>query len=226
MVKEKIMLDPSLFVANYVVGRTFRFIEEINERFEIFISKSFSAHLYNNDRKTSLTAFDYFLQSALPTSLHYLTNRLHQTDNTVKLFAPNEDQRMKYEWIYNKLGIDRYFWSHKYSTEQEDLVRRILFEQYIFLHENSWLLSRNKSVFNSFKRAGAAVLEIGKDNLEYVVRKTLKIKDDELLNKYHVFGAAAKWIGVAGPTMHYYFHPNEFPIAGIFSGILILLVDP
>lgn len=104
----------------------------------------------------------------------------------------------------------------------------ILNEEFAFLTKHSWLSSRIFAPFRVFIDRGAAALQLGRSSWDSIVRRTLKITEEDVpspLTKREHLRSLAKWVAVGGSGVSSLFDPIMGALAGTASGYFLLL-DP
>jgi hypothetical protein len=113
-------------------------------------------------------------------------------------------------------------------TRGNEILAAVLTEELFFLHSHSWIASRTKRTFTTFKRAGDSVFEFGRESLDKVVGRTLKLPGVEVpgaIAASQRLRAATKWVAVGGPPVAALINPMLGMVAGAAGGFF-LLFDP
>lgn len=78
-----------------------------------------------------------------------------------------------------------------------------LFEEWVFLQENSVILARLRRTFDTFARAGATYLHLGEvaHPFHVAVRRTLHLEATDAIGRSGYARAVAKWIAIGGPSL-------------------------
>ena len=107
----------------------------------------------------------------------------------------------------------------------DNLVARILYEEWYFMMSESWLFSKTRRAFDAMVEAGGTAVQVSQRFFDLLVRHTLKKKPDEPLTPSNRVRAVTKWIAVGGPTILGVIEPISGAVASATSGYF-LLVDP
>jgi hypothetical protein len=108
---------------------------------------------------------------------------------------------------------------------KSEIITEVLFEEWVFLQQKSWIISRIKKSFTYLIKAGAVSVEMGKKTLDLAVRKTLKKSSQSIITNADRLRSVAKWIAVAGEVTLPIFDPIAGAIGGTAAGFF-LLIDP
>ena len=218
-----IMIDPSLVVARRTINKTFDSVRELHktQNFKFYLPKTFQFLVDKDKLRQESPTFKFFLQNAYPKELSSVKTLIKKHSNIIVTFEFTSEHKEKYKEFFESLLEKTRFW-REYLDEH---TLNILFEEWVFLHEHSVIVSRIKRTFNRFIDAGAVCLQFGRKTFGMLVRKTLKKRDDELItnvDKLRVFG---KWIAVGGPAVLPFFNPTVSVFGGLIGGYF-LLFDP
>ena len=184
----QLLLDPSILM-------TRRGLESVSSLWanrrpvDVWIPESFAITIHDGNANDLEQLYRFFGRRKTSPSRDMLTEFLLLTQN--------------HQWKVSEKDRDILpeFKAVLYSQAKNRLVADILFEEWMFLRTQSWIASRTKRVFKAFIRAGAASVELGRQGLEKVVARTLKISTEEpppILTKGRVLKTATKWIAVGG----------------------------
>lgn len=89
----------------------------------------------------------------------------------------------------------------------------ILFEEWIFLNSESWLVSRFKKQFETFLQcAKVSFFRLS----EKTVRQTLKKNPNSALHKFDYLRAFAKWIAVGETQLYLIAFPLHPPLHQLY----------
>jgi hypothetical protein len=110
--------------------------------------------------------------------------------------------------------------------EREDrYLLNTLLEEWVFLQEHSWIVSRVKRPFNRFIDAGSNCLHLGRHFVDTLERRTLhKDRNHPLSNLSHL-RAFGKWLAIGGDSVLFLFQPVEAFLGG-FAIKGFMLLDP
>lgn len=79
-----------------------------------------------------------------------------------------------------------------------------LWEEWLFLQEQSWLVSRSRKTFRRFIKSGAVALETSKETFDALAARTLRLPRKDIpkaLTSGQRLRASAKWIAVGGSSV-------------------------
>ena len=187
---KNVMFDVSLLLDIKHAKRAFRFMEEHEGEFMFFISASFYEALQNG-RISKLVKFFGDDADIEPEELLKLLERYRHL-YTLFGFPHESYERDSYHEKYRD-----FYESLKEEVEDRD-IRDIIFEEWVFLQEFSWIVARTKNVFEAFKKAGAVSLEVSKkafyNAIDKLVRRSLGKMEGELTIAEKLRGLG-KWIG-------------------------------
>jgi hypothetical protein len=227
---KNVMLDPSVLIARKGVDNTFDLINRLQPEYTFYISKSFRAMLLSDNQFNEQRVFRYFLHNAVPAELRDVREMVQSTAlNTVPI-SPKALE--KYSLVWEALFKPSFFETvprveggFGKAGGYDQVTLQVLFEEWVFLQEYSWVVSRLKKPFNKMINSGAACLEFGKHTVEGMLKRTLKKDDDELLRKVDVLRGFGKWIAVGGPPIASLINPIVGALSGAIGGYF-LLFDP
>jgi len=236
---DRLMLDPSLLVAENTVKRTFTEVEENEAGFQFYLPETFVDYL---------TEYRLAREGPADPILRYYRSRtgLAQLDDVVERINEYPQQLVRfdasdyaeqYEELYRSLHETLPYARDRDVNVEEpmyresgDLLTDAAFEELVFLLEMSGFVSRTKRLINDAIEAGFTVLETSEEVFDEKVRPHLKdgdqIKQDvcKRIGKWVVVTLGSGSIGLLGG-----------PIAGIISGVtiktsvdlaLLLVFDP
>lgn len=209
---QQLMLDPSLLLS----PRTFALIVEAWQQKELagtILPPSFGAAALR--RELSIRTFNYFggyrRPSVDPKDISSFVEQSGLLEGSVQgQILPEE--------FGQRLG----------EVAKDDLVLRILVDEWLFLTSQSWIASRIRKPFAAFLKAGVVAVEWGGKQIDQIVAKTLKIPPSEMpsaLSPGQRVRAAAKWIGVGGSSASALVNPMVAFLIGAATNVFLLL-DP
>jgi len=182
------MLDPSLIVAKQTLNKTFALIERLQDNFSFYLPGTFVALVEKRRISVDSPLFKFFLQKAIPAHPRNIVSLLDEYSGVINSFDPQPKEIEKHNEFFRSLS----------RRERDKQISRIILEEWIFLQEYSWLVSRTKIVFNKFMDAGGVCLLVGKKYFEKLVKKTIGKEFDPIITKADILRAICKWIAVAG----------------------------
>lgn len=218
---ENVLLDPSLLLASNSMINTFDYLDKTDKsggKYQFYLPKSFLRLLNKRWLPMDNPGIRFFLHNATPSDPEELYSLMDRYSNIVSLFEPTEQLRGKHIQMYKNLREELYL---RGELLNEDLLS-ILFEEWVFMQEYSWVVSRIKKPFNRLISAGAVSMQFSRITVDMLIRRTLKKDSDYFLSNIDRLRALGKWIvvGVGSPALSF--------ISPWLSGIpaVILLFDP
>lgn len=214
------MIDPSLIVAHKTMKQTFTLIKKLSSEYKFYFPASFKDALsyekiVNNIYSKENSTYRYFLHNAHPSQLREIKTFLEKYSNIIAGYEPTAELSEKHRHLFE--GI--------YELSYNEPLSKVLFEEWVFLQEFSWIVSRLKKPFNTFIDAGAVCLHFGKKTVENLMKRTLKKNDNEILNRVDQLRAFGKWIAVGGGSYTSYLEPSLAAMVNLGVGFF-LLFDP
>lgn len=222
-IDNNVMIDPTLLIANRTMMNTIIYAHKLSNLGDnVYLPKSFFFALKSRTLREDEPLVRFFLHNAAPSNFLFLRDFLEDKSEIISQFIPNEDHIRKHSHFKEMLS-KHLEW---YKDEHIEILIDILFEEWIFLQEHSWIISRAKRTFTKLKDAGAVYIEFGKDSFDNAVRRTLQNNDvNKMLEKADRYRAVAKWIAVGGPSAAVYLGPLPSAITALAAGYF-LLFDP
>lgn len=216
---ENVLIEPSLLVDERTL---YQLIEKIHEYaraerrgYEFFVPSKF-IHILS-DAERNIENIVFFANVARMVDLKELKGILGE-EEIIKKFEIQPQYKQKYSSFYESL----------LRETRNDVVTEILFEEWIFLQEKSWVISRLKKPFIHFVKASAVSVEFSRKTLDLAVKKTLKKDSKDIITNADRLRALAKWIAVGGPpvlTLMNLMNPIAAAIIEVAAGYF-LLIDP
>lgn len=212
-IQENVLIEPSLLVDERTLNKVTDYLHQyrFGEKYKFFIPSKF-VHLLS-DAERNVKDILFFANSARMVDLKELKAVLE--NKAVAKFEIQLRDREKHNMFYENLVAET----------QNEVIAEILFEEWIFLQEKSWIISRLKKPFIYFVKAGSASLELGKRTLDLAVRKTLKKPGERIITNADRLRALAKWIAVGGSPALTILNPIVGAISDAATGYF-LLIDP
>lgn len=236
---DRLMLDPSLLVAENTVKRTFAEIEENEAGFQFYLPETFVDYLteYRPAREGSADPIlRYYRSRTGLAQLDDVVERINEYPQQLVRFDAS-DYAEQYGELYRSLHETLPYARDRDVNVEEpmyreggDLLTDAAFEELVFLLEMSGFVSRTKRLINDAIEAGFTVLETSEEVFDEKVRPHLKDGDQikqavcKRIGKWVVVTLGGGAIGLLGG-----------PIAGIISGVtlktsvdlaLLLVFDP
>jgi len=219
-----IMLDPSLILAQNSIQNTFWTMRSLNkEDSSLKFYYPWSLLRMVNDRAFSRDKLgEYFLFNAYPAEPKEIRAQLQENLNILSGFEARSQDIERHSEIYNNLHEDLSYLEEPFN----EYILEILIEEWIFLQEQSWIVSRIKKPFNRFVDAGSVCLQFGGRAANRMINRTLRRNSDELVSKVDRLRAFGKWIAVGGPSVvGILYNPVIAMVAPLMAGFF-LLFDP
>lgn len=162
--------------------------------------------------------YRFYLRNASPESVSDLRSRLDLSEDRFRPFEVNYGKE-KYQPFREAL-----YSSHKWGNAEP--LADCLYEEWVFLQEQSMIVSRIRATAERFKEAGAIAVEFGRRATEAIVRKTVK-KPDVRLSQIDYLRASFKWILVGGSALTPLFEIPPVALSAIgFSANVFQMYDP
>lgn len=194
-----VLIDPSLVLAENSINNTFHLIRssaEYGGKLKFYFPRSLKRLVSETQPSKEAPGIKFFLHGAYPSDLKELNTLIKESSDIVLEFNPTQEQLDKHSYAYETLAEEL-----KYRDELfEGELLNILIEEWIFLQEYSWVVSRIKKPFNRLIAAGAVCIQIGRRTADILVNRTLRREHDEFLNNIDRLRAFGKWIAVGGAT--------------------------
>ncbi|MFX0196398.1 MAG: hypothetical protein ACFFCW_09775 [Candidatus Hodarchaeota archaeon] len=227
-----VMIDPSLLVADRTMKRLFSEVKKLKSvaDYEFFIPRSFETFVEQAEVPEKEALIRFFLHNAKPSHLGELKELLKEHLNLVRTFDPDESQKHRHSEVKEWLG-DCLKW---YFPFRDDPLISVLFEEWIFLQEQSWIVSRSKRAFDKFrevtknymrnsKKKGGDYFELGMKQFDEQVRKTLHEDPHVFINHAKRLKAICKWVAIGG-TLGIWVDPTLGSV-GATAGVGYMLLD-
>lgn len=143
----QVMLDPSILVAANTDKRIsgWRFGESSD--FQLYISQSFRDLVRESDSYAADPTFSYFLgrlSSENITSYSELENMVLETDRFTT-FSPTQIEEYKLDIDYQSIQAT---FTKEFPESREGQLPHVLYDEFVFLFEQSWIPSRLKKPLN------------------------------------------------------------------------------
>jgi len=243
-ISNKVLIDPSLIVAKNSTHRTLQAVKTfsyLEPQFEFYYPQSLNKLIQKPEWYEERWAPNYFLGNAYPSTPAEIRRFFENTKEVVSSFQVKAEQRKKHRPFYEALQAEVELLLEP-PEEDKDLfdeigitfpkrrahfdedIMNILFEEWVFLNESSWIVSRIKQPFTKFMDISGSSIQFSKRATDLLIRKTLKKTDDELLSKVNRLRALGKWVAVGGPPVLSIIDPL-FSITSLPAGFF-LLFDP
>ena len=212
---EHVLIDPSLLLSK----RTFKNItQRVREGEKVgvkyYLPASFQQWLFSDGITNSSREEAFFLGRAEGVGVDRVRQFVEEMGNTLEIFRVDKEQKEENIELRNQLN----------ATVGEGIVSNILYEEWIFLMNHSWIIARTKKGFQKLINAGGVCIEVGEKLINKLVDKTLRDNKEER-KRIEYFRAYAKWIAVSGTPMIALVEPVSGVIASSAAGVF-LLFDP
>lgn len=194
-----VLIDPSLILAENSIINTFNLIRESStkgEKFKFYYPRSFQRLIRKDESYERISGVKFFLHGAYHSDIRELNILMKEFSNMVYEFVPSTEQMERYAHVYEMLSEEL-----EYRGELTDLeLLDILFEEWIFLQEYSWVVSRIKKPFNRLIASGTICVQFGRRTIDILTNRTLRREHDEFISIVDRLRAFGKWIAVGGAT--------------------------
>jgi hypothetical protein len=208
----KLMLDPSLFLSPRSLQIIFSALEA-GELEGVVVPASFVEAVSAPALAESLSYFAPRMRPGLVADAAGLFRR----ERRIELYSAPE---AKVEEAFNR-NIER--------STRNDLVSRILIEEWSFLTSQSWIASRIRRPFSVFVKAGAVTVEGGRALYNRVTNVLLETRPQEIpraLTPPRKLRRACKWIAIGGANAAWLLGTVHGAIASFAKDSVFLLFDP
>jgi len=251
-ISSKVLIDPSLVLAENSVLRTLESVRKftyVEPRLEYYYPHSLRKLVDKREWYEKRWAPKYFLGNANPSHPEQVYRFIRETEAVASTFQVKAEHREKHAEFYDSLrgtaqplldtfdegmetfdkdvepfGKGRKSFNEDWETFEEDIIN-ILFEEWVFLQEHSWIVSRIKKPFTRFMAAGGVCLQFGRRATDLILRRSLHRQGDELLTKVDILCAFGKWIAVGGPSILGIMADPLFSLLSVPGGFFMLF-DP
>lgn len=224
-ISNNILIDPSLILAQRSINNTFRLVRRLSEQdrdIHFYFPRSLLQVVRNNDYSFREAVSDYFMSNAHPAEQADILNTIEENSDIMSPFEADYNTMTRHSEIYENL-IEEISYLGRPSSQH---LLNILMEEWAFLQERSWVVSRIKKPFTRFINAGAGCLQFSDTAVNRLVGKTLKRNSNELITKVDRLRAFGKWIAVGGPAITSAFvHQPVLAVSSLVAGYF-LLFDP
>ena len=210
---KNVLFDPSLLLDSEKARKVFDFMKKYYEDFNFFVPVSFYDILRENK---DLDKIARFFEQERNISSRELFGMLKEHRRYYKIFEIPE------RFYYKKYG---YFYENLRKEVEDEILAEILFEEWVFLQEFSWIVAKSKKTFEKFKEAGAVAIEFSEKAVDKIIRRTLKKKDDDFITIFDKLRALGKWIAVSLTAATPFLSPR-FASLVIFGTEAFLILDP
>lgn len=219
-ISNKVIIDPSLFLAKRSFHTTIKHIKRYSESdFDFFISQTFFELIKNKKFDEKNKIMSYFLNGSTNESFSKIRETLLELHNKgfLNIYKEGDSFIGKYEDMYHNLIELGYL---------EDAIGRILFDEWVFIKQKSWLTSRIKKIPNKLVKAGAICLEFGERKIDKAKGNMSRI-EYEIKEKIKKLKRFSDWIGFAGQILNLLINTNP-DITNLINVVsdLFFLFDP
>jgi len=218
MSRSRVIIDPSIILVERTLESLEANIKELSEHFDLYISKNLYQVLKDGRIESS---YDYFVSWSNLVDKEILFTFLEKNQDFIKIFEEpswaKKEHHLFFESLVENLPL-------KYRDDT--LLHSIIFEEWFFLQEYSWIVARTKKIFNLFIRSGAASIEYGRHVFDGMVRRTLWRENIELVTQAHRLRAVSKWIAAGGAAIANLSYPIVQVFADFFVTGYFILIDP
>lgn len=151
--KSNVIIDTSLILDEKKIDHVIDFIKENNSNFSFFISHTLNKIIQFEDLQSLIVVSRIFRIKLF--KVNYIKYKIEEVKELLNPFNVSLDNPNdfiyyeKYNGFYKNLG----------TIYRNEVIKKIIFEEWIFLQEYSWIVSRIKKIFNIFKKCGAIVIE-------------------------------------------------------------------
>lgn len=211
-----VLIDPSLLLDEVSLRNFVEYLRQrpVNSEEEtFFVSSTFFELL--NDVENNMKEILFFSNISRMANLKKLKTILE--NEKINKFELSPDFSQESESI---------FYENLLQLTKNKKISQILFEEWIFLQNKSWVVSKLKKSFNYFIRSGAVSIEFGAKSLDYAVRITLKKKNQKLITNADRLRALGKWIAIGGSAATSHLVDPILSVVGALITGIFFLIDP
>jgi hypothetical protein len=211
-----VMIDPSLLSSPGELSATLQKMREHNGRFQFYISQKFIEHLHAIPENSDVLQFfeEKLAAGFNPVSIIRDNWKLYRPfEPTPEMAARHNDFKRALE----ALGKEK-----NYS---QDLVE-VIFQEWVFMLEMSFLTAAKRKIFETFRDAGAGLLEVSKEAFKEAVGEERGKEPGKLTSTDYLI-AIGKWTGKYGSKVAKHALPPPLGLAlEVAIHGIILIVDP
>jgi len=232
-ISKNVLFDASLLLDYEKAQKALSFMREYYKEFNFFIPRSFYKFLKEYGENSKWYKIAEFFEAEKEVSPRRILEMMEDYKKYFNYFEiPKELYRERYTYFYENLYKE---------VKNKELVD-LLFEEWVFLQEFSWIVAKSKKAFEKFKEAGAIVIEISKkafdrmikwidqnECVEKIARHKLGVPPYEIISISKKLRGLGKWIAHGGITVIGASFSN--PVLGALFGYMIgegifVLIDP
>lgn len=196
-----VLLDPSLLLGERSFDSVMEYVKQRHFRgygYRFYIPPKFVELLEDINEESEEVLF--YLDKAKSINLSHLRDVINilRKKQALHTFEIKDTTAEKYATFYGNLLRET---GNKTLTE-------ILFQEWIFLNENNFMISRIKKPFNYFIRAGAVCIEFSGKNPDPTSGR------EEIIPEAEKLKILAKWIAMGGTPTKNLTDPIESNILG------------
>jgi hypothetical protein len=192
-----IMLEPSLILAKNKIDQTFERVRVLKKNCPDlnFYYPDSMIRLLEDDNSKNAQLSEYFLFNADKARINVVLAHLKENSDILTGYKSNHQHvNDKYSEIKTNMREDLYY----LEKPLRENVTEILTEEWVFLQEQSWIVSRIKKPFNRFIEAGGVCLQFSGKATDKLVNRSLRRSNDHVILTVDRLRAVGKWIAVGG----------------------------
>lgn len=201
----QVMLDPSILVAERTDKRISQRGWGTSPQFEVYIPESFYNLVRDSDSYRDDPTFSYFLGNLSSENISRFSEleSLVVESETYTPFSPEDVDEFRLNIDYDAIQAT---FNKEYPKSREGELANVLFEEFVFLFEQSWIPSRLKKPLNDIIDIDEGVRNIDFDR-DAVDELTTAAKE-ETLQKLRRLKQQSRWRwialgGEAGALLNY-----------------------
>jgi hypothetical protein len=247
-VSSNVVIDPSLLVANRTLESTVKKAGRRYEDLDFYLPQSFIELIEQNQSFENTPGFQYYIGNVQNTPEYRRFVQLVDTfSESIEGYTVPENQVEEYAEVYEAIAEELPYRRERFFSsiseppydgfppyrDNQDLLTDAVFEEFVFLVEQSWMVSRTKKIYNTFIDAGASTMQFSKRTVEEA-RERLEDTDDKVIERMDKLKDDHdwQWVAIGGsvfsPILGFYFPPAGVA-AGTGTGLVqayIKLFDP
>jgi hypothetical protein len=177
-----VMLDPSLLLDIEKLRNALNFVSDYRQEFKFYIPNRFDDLLSRGESAKRREVENFF--EVNPIDWSEIAILIERDRPYITTFSVTDFYYRTHSEFHESIRLQ----------VESDLIKDILFEEWVFLQEYSWIIAKIKKTFETFKKAGASSLELSSKAFERLFRRTLKMGPDDPINRAQKLRAVAKWM--------------------------------
>lgn len=212
LVSKNIMFDPSSLMSINELAEIRDFIDKNFKEFQFYIPSTFQKLIKSGNIQPIISEF---YENGTFHKEHLL-DLLENQEERINLIGFPETTK-EYQHFKLKYGS---FYENLSKKVDDSVLRDIIFEEWVFLQEKSWIVSKSKKVFKKFKESGTTTLEFSETTIGAVTRKTLNKKTNEAITTINKLSVIGNYIAIGCFTTAALLRNEIAPSCGLSNAII------